>query len=196
MVELSIKHVLVAQRIVHPPPKREIQVRFLARAPFLYLGRPAVEHEKYMAYALAEARAAYDLGEVPIGAVIVIDGEVVVRAHNMKEQWKDATAHAEMVAIKAAIERLGHWRRLREAALYVTVEPCPMCAGAIVQSRIKTLVYGAADPKAGAVHSTVNLVQDPRFNHRVEVVAGVLEEECRELMQSFFRAKRETKAGE
>lgn len=149
-----------------------------------------------MACALAEARRAYDLGEVPIGAVIVLDGEVVARAHNMKEQWKDATAHAEMVAIRAVVERLGHWRHLVNASLYVTVEPCPMCAGAIVQSRIKTLVYGTADPKAGAVHSTVNLVQDPRFNHRVEIVAGILEEECRELMQSFFRRLREQKAGD
>jgi len=149
-----------------------------------------VGHEEYMAQALAEARAAYNLGEVPIGAVIVIDGQIAARAHNMKEQWKDATAHAEMVAIKEAVTRLGHWRRLGEATLYVTLEPCPMCAGAIVQSRIKTLVYGAADPKAGAVHSVVNLVQEPRFNHRVEVIAGVLEEECRELMQGFFRAKR------
>ncbi len=150
-------------------------------------------HEEYMAYALAEARAAFDLGEVPIGAVIVLNSEVVAAAHNMKEKWFDATAHAEMVAIRAAVEKLGHWRYLREATLYVTVEPCPMCAGAIVQSRIKTLVYGAADPKAGAVHSTFNLVQEPRYNHQVEVVAGVLEEECRELMQSFFRAKREPK---
>lgn len=150
-------------------------------------------HEDYMAEALAEARAAYALGEVPIGAVIVVDGKIAARAHNMKEQWHDATAHAEMVAIRQAVERLGHWRHLREAALYVTIEPCPMCAGAIIQSRIKTLVYGAADPKAGAVHSTVNLVRDPRFNHQVEVIAGVLEEECRELMQSFFRAKREPK---
>ena len=148
-----------------------------------------------MAYALEEARAAGELGEVPIGAVIVIDGEVIVRAHNMKEQWKDATAHAEMVAIRAAVEKLGHWRYLREAALYVTVEPCPMCAGAIVQSRIKRLIYGAADPKAGAVHSTVNLVQEPRFNHQVEVLAGVMEAECRELMQNFFRAKREQRTG-
>jgi tRNA(adenine34) deaminase len=148
-----------------------------------------------MAEALAEAREAYALGEVPIGAVIVLDGKIAARAHNMKEQWKDATAHAEMVAIRAAVARLGHWRRLREAALYVTVEPCPMCAGAIVQSRIKTLVYGAADPKAGAVHSTVNLVQDLRFNHQVEVIAGVLEEECRELMQRFFRGRRKPKPG-
>ncbi len=148
------------------------------------------DHTRYMRLALEEARAAFASDEVPIGAVIVLDGEVVSRAHNMKEQWKDATAHAETVAIKRAVERLGHWRYLREAALYVTLEPCPMCAGAIVQSRIKLLVYGADDPKAGAVHSLMNIVQDPRLNHRVQVVAGVLEQECSELMKEFFRRLR------
>jgi len=156
-----------------------------------------LDHEEYMKIALEEAEAAFALGEVPIGAVIVINGEVVVKAHNMKEQWHDATAHAEMVALKQAVDKLGHWRNLREAALYVTVEPCPMCAGAIVQSRVKTLVYGTADVKAGAVHSLMNIVQDPRLNHRVDVVAGVLEEECRDLMQQFFRRLRESReAGE
>lgn len=149
-----------------------------------------MDHHNYMSMALEEARAAFELGEVPIGAVIVLDGEVVSRAHNMKEQWKDATAHAETVAINRAVKQLGHWRRLREAALYVTLEPCPMCAGAIVQSRIKLLVYGADDPKAGAVRSLMNIVQDPRLNHRVEVLAGVMEQECSELMKDFFRRLR------
>jgi len=149
-----------------------------------------LDHHNYMSMALEEARAAFELGEVPIGAVIVLDGEVVSRAHNMKEQWKDATAHAETVAINRAVKQLGHWRRLREAALYVTLEPCPMCAGAIVQSRIKLLVYGADDPKAGAVRSLMNIVQDPRLNHRVEVLAGVMEQECSELMKDFFRRLR------
>ena len=139
-----------------------------------------------MRLALEEARAAFASGEVPIGAVLVVGSEVVAKAHNMKEQWQDATAHAEMVVIKKAIEKLGHWRHLREATLYVTLEPCPMCAGAIVQSRIGTLVYGTTDPKAGAVHSLMNLVQDPRLNHRVEVVAGVLEEECSQMLKDFF----------
>ena len=143
-----------------------------------------------MKLALEEARAAFQLGEVPIGAVITKGSEVVCTAHNMKEQWKDATAHAELVAIKKAVEILGHWRHLQDAALYVTLEPCPMCAGAIVQSRIKTLVYGADDPKAGAVRSLMNIVQDPRLNHRVEVIPGVMEEECGELMKSFFRRLR------
>ncbi len=149
-----------------------------------------MDHYDYMSMALEEARAAFELGEVPIGAVIVLDGEVVSRAHNMKEQWKDATAHAEIVAINRAVKQLGHWRCLREAALYVTLEPCPMCAGAIVQSRIKLLVYGADDPKAGAVRSLMNIVQDPRLNHRVEVLAGVMEQECSELMKDFFRRLR------
>lgn len=148
------------------------------------------KHIQYMQLALEEARAAFKLGEVPIGAVIVIGDDVVARAHNMKEQWKDATAHAELVAIKEAVQKLGHWRYLKDAALYVTIEPCPMCAGAMVQSRIEKVVYGAADPKAGAMGSLMNLAQDPRLNHRVEVVAGVLEEECSELMKAFFRRLR------
>ncbi|KNZ68487.1 CMP/dCMP deaminase zinc-binding protein [Thermincola ferriacetica] len=148
------------------------------------------KHIQYMQLALEEARAAFKLGEVPIGAVIVIGDDVVARAHNMKEQWKDATAHAELVAIKEAVQKLGHWRYLKDAALYVTIEPCPMCAGAMVQSRIEKVVYGAADPKAGAMGSLMNLAQDPRLNHRVEVVAGVLEEECSKLMKAFFRRLR------
>ncbi|PKM79846.1 MAG: tRNA-specific adenosine deaminase [Firmicutes bacterium HGW-Firmicutes-14] len=148
------------------------------------------KHKQYMQLALEEARAAFASGEIPIGAVIVVGEEVIARAHNMKEQWKNATAHAEIVAINDAVKKLGHWRHLQDASIYVTIEPCPMCAGAIVQSRIKTLVYGAPDPKAGAVHSLMNIVQDPRLNHRVEVVAGVMEEECSELMKEFFRRLR------
>lgn len=151
----------------------------------------SAKHEEYMMIALEEARAAFKLGEVPIGAVITVGDDIVAKAHNMKEQWKDATAHAEMVAIRQATEILGHWRHLSEAALYVTLEPCPMCAGAIVQSRIKTLVYGAADPKAGAVHSLMNIVQDPRLNHRVEVIAGIMDEECSDLMKKFFARLRD-----
>ena len=149
-------------------------------------GMFALDHEFFMNIALEEAGKAFALGEVPIGAVIALSSEVVSRAHNMKEQCHDATAHAEMVAIRQALEKLGHWRHLKEAALYVTVEPCPMCAGAIVQTRIKTLVYGTADIKAGAVHSLMNIVQDPRLNHQVAVIAGVLEQECSDLMKKFF----------
>jgi tRNA(adenine34) deaminase len=148
------------------------------------------KHEMYMKLALDEARAAFASGEVPIGAVIVVGDEVIARAHNMKEQWHDAIAHAEMVVLRQAVEKLGHWRHLKDAVLYVTLEPCSMCAGAMVQSRIKTLVYGAADPKAGAVESLMNLVQDPRLNHRVEVVSGVMQEECSELLKEFFRGLR------
>lgn len=146
--------------------------------------------QEMMVLALEEARAAFEKGEVPIGAVIALKGEAIARAHNLKEQLFDATAHAEMLVIKAAVEKLGHWRHLREATLYVTLEPCPMCAGAIVQSRLKRLVYGAADPKAGAVGSLMNLVQDDRLNHRVEVVSGVMEAECAALLSDFFRQLR------
>ncbi|MDN5363688.1 MAG: tRNA(adenine34) deaminase [Eubacteriales bacterium] len=150
-----------------------------------------MEDEKYMREALKEAEIAANEGEVPVGAVVVWKGEIVSRAHNIKEQTKDATNHAEMVALRRAVEKLGHWRYLQEATMYVTVEPCPMCAGAMIQTRLGRLVYGTVEPKSGAVVSTVKLLQDPRFNHRVEVVGGVLEEECRELMQQFFRRLRE-----
>lgn len=149
-----------------------------------------MDYQRFMELALEEAQMAFAEGEVPIGAVIEIDGEVISKAHNLKEKLKDATAHAEMLAINEAVRKLGHWRYLKDANLYVTLEPCPMCAGAIVQSRLKTLVYGADDPKAGAVHSLMNIVQDTRLNHRVEVVSGVMEKECSELMSEFFRRLR------
>jgi len=143
-----------------------------------------------MQQALLEARKAYDMGEVPIGAVIVKDGKVIARGHNLRETEKDPTLHAEMVAIREAARYLGGWR-LTGCELYVTIEPCPMCAGAIIQARIERVVFGAMDPKAGCAGSLYNLLQDPRFNHRVEVVGGVMEEECRRIMQDFFRARRE-----
>jgi len=143
-----------------------------------------------MQQALLEARKAYDMGEVPIGAVIVKDGKVIARGHNLRETEKDRTLHAEMVAIREAARYLGGWR-LTGCELYVTIEPCPMCAGAIIQARIERVVFGAMDPKAGCAGSLYNLLQDPRFNHRVEVVGGVMEEECRRIMQDFFRARRE-----
>lgn len=145
--------------------------------------------EHFMQQALLEAQKAYDMGEVPIGAVIVKDGEVIARGHNLRETGKDPTLHAEMVAIREAAQRLGGWR-LTGCELYVTIEPCPMCAGAIIQARIQRVVFGALDPKAGCAGSLYNLLQDPRFNHRVEVVGGVMEEECRRIMQEFFREKR------
>jgi tRNA(adenine34) deaminase len=148
-----------------------------------------INHHFYMDLALAEARKALAAGEVPIGAVIVEQGKILAQAHNLKEQLHDPTAHAEIIAIRRAAEKLGSWR-LTGCTLYVTVEPCPMCAGAIVQARIKTLVYGVADLKAGAVESVVNLVQNKHLNHSVEVFAGIREEECKSIMQEFFARKR------
>ncbi len=145
--------------------------------------------EEYMGLALAEARKAYDVGEVPIGAVIVKDGEVIATAYNLRETGHDATAHAEVLAIRRACEKIGHWR-LTGATLYVTIEPCPMCAGALVMSRVDRLVYGAADYKAGAVESLFNITNHSGLNHRMEVRAGVREEECRNLMKDFFRERR------
>ena len=145
--------------------------------------------DEYMGLALEEARKAYALGEVPIGAVLVVDGEPVARAHNMRESWHDATAHAEIIVIQYACRKLGRWR-LTGATLYVTIEPCPMCAGAIVMSRIDRLVYGSADYKAGAVESIFNVVRNGALNHQVEVRAGVREDECAGLMRSFFRERR------
>ncbi|MBP2645158.1 MAG: tadA [Firmicutes bacterium] len=142
-----------------------------------------------MSLALAEARKAYEIGEVPIGAVLVIGDEVVAAAHNRRETWKDATAHAEVIAIQEACRKLGRWR-LTGATLYVTIEPCPMCAGALVAGRVDRLVYGSADYKAGAVESIFNIVQHVALNHRMEVLAGVKSEECAALMREFFRERR------
>ncbi|NLY55850.1 MAG: nucleoside deaminase [Firmicutes bacterium] len=138
-----------------------------------------------MQAALTEAERAYELGEIPIGAVITLDGEIVGRGHNLKETQKDPTLHAEIVALRDAASRLGTWR-LTGTTIYVTIEPCPMCAGALVQARVKRLVYGADDPKAGAVGSLMDLVRDPRLNHRLEVTRGVLAEESRQILQRFF----------
>jgi tRNA(adenine34) deaminase len=147
------------------------------------------EHEHFMRIALEEAEQALREDEVPIGAAIVHEGRVIARAHNQREQLRDPTAHAEMIAITQAAESLQSWR-LEGCTLYVTLEPCPMCAGAIVQARIPTVVYGAADPKAGAVHTLYRLLDDPRLNHRAEAVAGVLAEPCGEILSRFFREQR------
>jgi tRNA(adenine34) deaminase len=145
---------------------------------------------RYMRLALETARLAPVLGEVPIAAVVVLDGEILAKVHNYREVWQDPTAHAEIVAIRQAASRLGTWR-LTGATLFVTVEPCSMCAGAIIQSRIARLVFGAYDPKAGACGSLFNLPAERRLNHRVEVDGGVLEQESQALMQSFFRRLRD-----
>jgi tRNA(adenine34) deaminase len=139
----------------------------------------------YMALALDEARAAAAIGEVPIGAVVVCDGAVVARAHNTREVETDPTAHAELIAIREASQRLGRWR-LSDCTVYATLEPCPMCAGAMHQARIERLVYGAPDPKAGAVGTLYDLSNDERLNHRFAVTSGVLADESAALLRDFF----------
>ncbi len=145
---------------------------------------------EYMQAALERARLAPALGEVPIGAVLVMDGQILSQVHNFREVWQDPTAHAEVVAIREAASRLGTWR-LTGATLYVTLEPCAMCAGAIIQARISRLVFAARDPKGGACGSVFNLPEERRLNHRVQVVSGVLEQESQALLQTFFRNLRE-----
>jgi tRNA(adenine34) deaminase len=152
----------------------------------------AQEDLRLMVLALAEANQAAEEDEVPIGAIVVRAGQVLGAAHNQREQLRDPTAHAEMIAITQAAGALNSWR-LEDCTLYVTLEPCPMCAGAIVQSRIRRVVYGADDPKAGAVRSLYQLLEDSRLNHRCEVVPGVLAEECGRVLSEFFQRKRLTK---
>jgi len=144
---------------------------------------------RFMREAIEEARKAASLREVPIGAVIVRNGEIIGRGHNLRESMRDPTAHAEILAIRQASERLNAWRLL-DCTLYVTLEPCPMCAGAILQSRIARVVYGTDDPKAGCAGTLMNLLQDKRFNHRAEVTSDVLRSECSEMLTGFFRALR------
>ncbi|MEH7494870.1 tRNA adenosine(34) deaminase TadA [Neobacillus niacini] len=146
--------------------------------------------EYYMNEAIKEARKAEVLAEVPIGAIVVIDGKIISRAHNLRESKQSAVAHAEILAIEHACQQVGSWR-LENASLYVTLEPCAMCSGAIILSRIKRVVYGAADPKGGCAGTFMNLLQDERFNHQSEVTSGVLEEECGQLLSDFFRQLRE-----
>lgn len=147
------------------------------------------DHERFMTEALDQARLARDAGEVPIGAVVVLDGLVVGRGFNQPISAADPTAHAEVVAIRAAAQAASNYR-LTGATLYVTIEPCLMCVGALVHARIGTVVYGAAEPRTGSLASTVRGAELPGHNHRVEVVGGVCEEECRLLMQHFFKARR------
>lgn len=146
-------------------------------------------HQDWMHVALRQAQMAFEQGEVPIGAVIVLNGQVIASAHNEREQKNDPTAHAEVLVIQRAAKVLESWR-LTDATLYVTLEPCPMCAGAIMQSRIKQLVYGAMDLKGGATGSVMNVLDYTLWNHRVDVVAGVLEDECSDILKSFFKRLR------
>ncbi|WP_027364345.1 tRNA adenosine(34) deaminase TadA [Desulfotruncus alcoholivorax] len=153
-----------------------------------------MNHTGYMREAIAEAEKAYAIGEVPIGAVVVLNDQIIGRGHNLRETLKDSTAHAEIVAMREAAQRIGDWR-LDGSTVYCTVEPCPMCAGAMIQFRVKTLIYGTQDLKAGAVDSIMDVLREPRFNHQVAVVSGILEEECRKIIQRFFRELRDKKKG-
>ena len=153
---------------------------------------------RFMQQALAEAARAAELGEVPIGAVIVKDGEVIGRGYNLRETSNDPTTHAEMIAIREAADHIGHWRLL-DTTLYVTLEPCVMCMGAIILARIPRLVYSCRDPRVGAAGSIYDFSRDERFNHRVEVTEGVLADECSALLSGFFqdiRAKKKQARGE
>ena len=154
----------------------------------------SVADERWMREALAHARAAEALGEVPVGAVVVRGDEAIGAGHNLTHNTGDPSAHAEMLAIRRAAEAVGHWRLL-DCTLYVTLEPCAMCAGVIVLSRLARVVFAAYDPKAGMCGSLENLVQDPRLNHRVELTAGVLGEESGTLLRDFFRARRRSGQG-
>ena len=149
----------------------------------------AEKHRYFMRQALAEAEIAFAEDEVPVGAIIAQGDQIVAVAHNQREALHDPTAHAEMIAITQAAASLSSWR-LEGCTLYVTLEPCPMCAGAIVQSRVPQVVYGASDPKAGAVDSLYQLLGDPRLNHASQVTRGVMAEECGEILKRFFRARR------
>jgi tRNA(adenine34) deaminase len=143
-----------------------------------------ISHE-FMRVALEEAKLAGVAGEIPVGAVLVKDGEVLARGHNRRAETGDPTAHAEMIVLREAGERTGDWR-LEGTTLYVTLEPCPMCAGAIALARVETVVFGATEPKAGAGGSAYNILEDGRLGHRVRVTAGVMEKECLDLLQRFF----------
>ena len=146
-------------------------------------------HDVWMRHALEEARQAFDEGEVPVGAVIVHENRVIAAAHNQREALQDPTAHAEMIALTQAAQALGSWR-LIGCTLYVTLEPCPMCAGAIVQARLPVVIYGTTDPKAGACHTLYSITADARLNHQALVMGGVLADECRQVLQAFFAQQR------
>ncbi|WP_281203313.1 tRNA adenosine(34) deaminase TadA [Cytobacillus kochii] len=151
--------------------------------------------EQFMLEAIKEAEKAREINEVPIGAVIVLNGQIIARGYNLRETAQKATAHAELLAIEEACGKLGTWR-LEDTTLYVTLEPCPMCAGSIVLSRVKRVVYGATDPKGGCCGTLMNLLDDSRFNHKCEVVAGVMGEACGELLSTFFSQLRARKKAE
>jgi tRNA(adenine34) deaminase len=158
-------------------------------------GKMEDQDKLFMLEAIKEAKKAEELDEVPIGAIIVKDGQIIARAHNLRETQQMSTAHAELLAIDQACRETGFWR-LEDTCLYVTLEPCPMCSGAIILSRVKRVVYGASDPKGGCAGTLMNLLDDSRFNHQSEVVKGVLEQECGQLLSDFFRKIRDRKKQE
>ena len=149
-------------------------------------------YEYYMKEAIRQAKKAWKADEVPIGCVIVKDGMIIARGYNQREKTQKSTAHAEIIAIERACKRIGSWR-LEDCDLYVTLEPCPMCAGAILQSRVRTGIYGASDPKGGCIESCMQMYQTKGFNHYPQVVCGVLKEECSGLLTAFFKEKRKNK---
>ncbi len=166
--------------------------QFASRSPILATNCRELQqeiHERYMQIALEEAAAAFAENEVPVGAVLIIDGEIIARAHNRRQVDKDPTAHAEMIVLRKSAERLGRWR-LTSSALYVTVEPCFMCAGAMILARIDHLIYGCSDPKTGVVESLYRVFDDKRLNHKVQVTSGILGKESRGLIQKFFKERR------
>src|SRR5881296_4548456 len=151
--------------------------------------------EYFMLEALRMARKAVKANEVPVGAVVVRKGKIIARAYNQIELLKDATAHAEMLALTQAEAAVGDWR-LTDGDLYVTKEPCAMCAGALVHTRVRRVIFGCADPSAGAAGSVMNLLQIPQWNHRCDIASGILQDECAAILQDFFRTKRKLKTGE
>jgi tRNA(adenine34) deaminase len=153
------------------------------------------QDEFFMREAIKEAKKAEIINEVPIGAVIVYNGKIISRAYNLRESEQNSIAHAEMLAINQACRKMGTWR-LEDTTLYVTLEPCPMCSGAIMLSRVKRVVYGASDQKGGCAGTLMNLLQEPRFNHQSEVTAGILGEECGQMLSDFFRQLRKRKKDE
>jgi len=148
-----------------------------------------LEDVRLMEEALKEAKIAYSLQEIPVGAIVVYNKRIITRAHNRKEELQDPTAHAEILALQKAARYLGTWH-LENATLYVTLEPCPMCAYAMVQARIKRLVFGASDPKTGAAGSVVNIIQNKKFNHQIEITKNILNKECSLILKKFFLEKR------
>jgi tRNA(adenine34) deaminase len=160
--------------------------------PLFHIVMQPLTDTDYMRLALAEAKKAAAIGETPVGAVLVAGDEVLAAAHNMRETWQDPAAHAELLAVREASARLGRWR-LSGATLYVTLEPCLMCAGALVLARVDRLVYGCRDPKAGALGSVYDVVRDGRLNHTYRITPGILEEESRQLLQGFFERLRISK---